>query len=141
MDVSGRMRMMWDLRRAMRDPVPGLVRMDRAVLYLKQQLKEHIEELSRRQTKTLGDYYYRLHTFNREVLPLIAKGGDSVLAEQFVNGLTDLGARSSRQAALERLRSLQDVLDKYEPLTATDDPEELKLRLASLEEQLSFQEQ
>ncbi len=39
-------------------PVPGLVRMDRAMLYLRQRLRSVIGELEARSTKTIGDNGY-----------------------------------------------------------------------------------
>jgi nucleoside 2-deoxyribosyltransferase len=128
---------LYRLRRGM-TPVPGLIRMDRALIYIKQRLDRLIQEINDRTTKTLGESAsYSIRRFSREVVQICSMSGDAYLAEQVYGMLDSINTRTLRLDAIRVLREVLQKLDQYEPTTDSEDVESLRGRIASLEEQLS----
>jgi len=100
-----------------RNPVPGIVRTDRALLYLKQRLDAQVRELEARKTKTLGDAgFYPIVRFRREVFDICSLGADPRLAETVDSGLGGgLSTRTPRKDVLLVLRDLQLALGSFQP--------------------------
>lgn len=118
--------------------IPGLIRMDRALLYIKQQLDKRIRDLSERKTKGLGENAeWMLRRFSREVAQLAAMSGDSYLAQQVYGTINQLTARTRREDAIIILKDLLRKLEQYEPVADLEDVDSLRERIASLEGQLS----
>lgn len=127
---------LYGLRKGM-NPIPGLIRMDRALIYIRQRLDRLIREVNDRTTKTLGESAYSVRRFYREAVQICSMSGDAYLAEQVYGMLDPLNSRTLRVEALNILRALSQKLDEYKPVTDSDDVESLRERIASLEEQLS----
>lgn len=117
--------------------IPGLVRSDRALLYIRQQLDKNIRRIEERKTKGLGESYYSLHRFAREAAGLGNLSGDAYLAEQIFGTINKFSERTPRQDALVVLRDLLRNLEQYKPASEVDDVDSLRARIANLEEQLS----
>lgn len=118
--------------------IPGLIRMDRALLYIRQQLEKRIRDLSERKTKGLGENAeWMLSRFAREVTQLSAMSGDSYLAQQVYGTISQLTARTPREDAIVVLRDLLRKLEQYEPVADLEDVDSLRERIANLEDQLS----
>ena len=97
-------------------PVPGLVRMDRAMLYLRQRLRSVIGEVEARSTKTIGDTgYYRVMAFGREAVSLCSMSGDRDLYVLIRGATSSLGTRTPRRDALAALKELLARLEAHEP--------------------------
>lgn len=116
--------------------IPGLVRMDRALLYIKQQFDRLIAEVNHRKTKSLGDSFYSIRRFQSEVFSLCRMSGDILLAETIRNSIQSLSTRSPRKQALEILFDLKEKVDGYQPIQDIDAMQGLRERIASLEAQL-----
>ena len=96
--------------------VPGLVRMDRAVLYLRQRLRAIIDELDGRPTKTIGEAGdCQVRRFAREAFSISQISGDRQLAILIDTSAATLSPRSSRRDTLESLRNLLSGLEAHEP--------------------------
>lgn len=117
--------------------ISGLVRSDRALLYIRQQLEKIIRKIQERKTKTLGESYYSLYRFAREAVGLGSLSGDAYLTEQIYGTINKFSDRTPRQDALVVLRDLSRNLDQYKPTADVDDADNLRARIASLEEQLT----
>lgn len=97
-------------------PVPGLVRMDRAMLYLRQRLRSVIAELEARSTKSLGESgYFGLMTFTREAYSLCSMSGDQQLAMLIGVATRSLSVRSPRRDGIASAKELLARLEAYEP--------------------------
>lgn len=120
--------------------IPGLVRMDRALIYIKQQLARIIKEVKNRNTKGIGDTQYTIRSFYREVFNLCRMSGDLLLAEQISTSLRDLHSRTPCDTAILLLTELKDKIDSYEPVKDLDDIQSLRERIVTLEQQLSDEE-
>lgn len=122
-------------RRGFESPVPGLVRMDRAMLYLRQRLRSVIAELDARSTKTLGEHgYYGTMRFGREAYSLCGMSGDRELAMLIGGATGSLNSRSPRREALVALRELLTRLEAYEPPTELTGYDEFREKGAPLED-------
>ena len=118
-------------------PVAGLVRMNRAMLYLRQRLRMVISELEARATKSIGEPgYYRILAFSREATSLCGMGGDRELATLIMGATRDLNQRSIRKEVLGNLRQLLVRLDSYEPADELRDYEEFRERAGHLDDEL-----
>ena len=103
-------------RRGFEAPVPGLVRMNRAMLYLRQRLRSLIDELEGRSTKTLGEFgYYRIMRFGREAYSLCGMSGDEQLASLVGSATRSLNTRSLRRESVVTMKDLLARLEAYEP--------------------------
>jgi hypothetical protein len=109
-------RFMFLTRRPFERPIPGLVRMSRAMLYLKQRLLSLIGELDARSTKTIGESGYgRVSQFVREIYSLCGMSGDQELALLIRNATRSLNSRYPRRDAITDLKALLARLESYEP--------------------------
>lgn len=118
--------------------IPGLVRMDRALLYIRQQLDKRIRDISEKKTKSLGEVaYWSLRRFAEEVGQLSGMGGDTYLGQQVYGTIRQLSSRTPRENVLVILRDLMRRIEEYEPVTDLDEVESLREKLTALEEQLS----
>jgi len=97
-------------------PMPGLVRMDRALLYVQRRLRAVLEHVETKKTKTLGDAYYRVISAAREVTSICHMGGDRVLGEMVSAAISTLSQRTPRADAAAALKALLDRLSTYEPI-------------------------
>jgi nucleoside 2-deoxyribosyltransferase len=95
--------------------VPGMVRMDRALLYLRQRLRAVIRSIEGRTTKSIGDGRYLVVRLAREASSLGAMGGDRIIAEMFNATAGALNHRMPRRDALKLLEGLLERLESYEP--------------------------
>ena len=115
-----------------------MVRMDRALIYLRQSLASRIRELELRTTKGIGDSWYKLLRFRDEAVQISALGGDDALRAMLVEVVNPMSERTIRTEAIDQLKALSDKIDAYQPLIEGEDTSELKDRIAELEEQLSL---
>ena len=120
--------------------ISGLVRSDRALLYISQQLEKLIRNIEERKTKGLGETYYLLNRFAREAAGLGSFSGDAYLGEQIYGTINKFSERTPREDALVSLRELSRTLDQYKPASEVDDVDNLRARIATLEEQLGDSE-
>jgi hypothetical protein len=135
--MDARDAMYMEFRRGRLAPqVPGLIRTDRALLYLRKQTQEHIDFIAAKSTKTLGEYSYRLNRFAREMISLLAMGGDTMLAENAYSFISKLGSRTTCDEAVQRLRELLSLFDSYKPVESVEDIDVLKHRVEELEARL-----
>jgi hypothetical protein len=104
------------MRRRMHDAPPGLVRMDRALLYLQQRLRSTLDLVETRKTKTLGEGYYRVQAVAREIMSICQMGGDHLLSDLVAGSLGPLSSRTPRTEAIATIRALIDRIAVYEPL-------------------------
>jgi hypothetical protein len=96
--------------------VPGLIRMDRALLYLRQRLRVVTAETAAQGTKTLGEGgYFRISRLRREIFSIAEMSGDRGLMELVHSKIGGLGARSPRREAVAALNDLLALLETYEP--------------------------
>jgi hypothetical protein len=105
------------LRRGMLErPIPGLVRMDRALLYLRHRMRSIISDLEARGTKTIGDGgYHRLVGFSREAISLCSMSGDRDLPMLIMRSTRSLTSRTHRRDAIEAAKELLVQLESYQP--------------------------
>jgi hypothetical protein len=95
--------------------VPGLIRMDRAMLYLRQRLREIIDEYERRSTKSLGEAVYRIYRFARDAQYLCRMSGDRQLLFMLRKAIEGLNQRSGRIQTISKLNELLKELESYQP--------------------------
>lgn len=121
--------------RGFESPVPGMVRMDRAMLYLRQRVRSVIGELETRSTKTLGESgYFRVMAFVREAHSLCSMSGDRELAQLIGMATRSLNTRSPRREAVARMKELLDRLEAYEPRDDLGAYEDFRERAGRLDE-------
>jgi hypothetical protein len=101
--------------------VPGVVKMDRALIYIRKQLENHIETINNRKTKTLGDSLYDLYDLSNEVGQIGKMSDDGFLQGVMNEVLDQFNERTPRQNALASLRYLLGELEDYQPILETDD--------------------
>lgn len=123
-------------KRGMGPSIPGLIRIDRALLYVKQQLKEIIRVLQNKTTKSAGDTIYALRGITRHIASLCAMSGDRPLAEKIYGTVGELSSRTPRQNAIKALQVLLADLENYSPIGDVDDVDALRQRIDMLEDQL-----
>lgn len=99
----------------------GLVRMDRAAIYLKNRTSELLADISTRTTKSVGDYRYRVSSFAREMLSLGRMSGEQIFIAH-ARDLYSINERTPRLHVISRLQELHSVLEVYE--AALSDREE-----------------
>lgn len=116
--------------------VPGLIRVDRAMLYIRQQLEELIRTIERRDTKTVGEPIYTLRSLVRQMGQLCSMSGHETLAEKLFNLVGPLSTRTPRKEALDALRTFLKELETYQGSSDVEDIDALRERIDMLEHQL-----
>lgn len=101
--------------------VPGVVRMDRAVIYIRKQLEKCIQDINDRRTKGLGESVQQLYEFSTEVGQICALSGDGFVGERVDKVVWEFNERTPRQEALTKLGNLLSQLEDYEPVVEFDD--------------------
>jgi hypothetical protein len=91
----------------------GLVRTDRVVVYIRQQLRRLVEQVQQRNTKTIGDTYYSIVGLVRRSGDLLMMAGEAQLAES-IGGLAGLSTRTSRRDALAAMSQTLNSLESYQ---------------------------
>lgn len=126
-------------RRGSLHAVPGLVRMDRALIYIKQKLEGLIRELNQKETKFIGEFNWKLQRFAREVLDMCSMSGDTVLGEMVCSPVFALRDRTLRIDALLELKRLAKSIETYTPISEPEleGVQELKDKLSYLESKLT----
>lgn len=115
--------------------IPGLLKTDRAVIYLRQQLLSIEKEIAERTTKTIGDTYFRISRLRHELFPLFRMTGEIIIAEKIIELTGSIGQRTAKEDATALIKSFVKFLDNYK----TVDEEEissLKEKIDKLEQQL-----
>lgn len=115
--------------------IPGLLKTDRAVIYLRQQLISINREISERVTKTIGDTYYRITRLRHELFPLFRMTGEMIIAEKIIELTDSIGQRTIKEEASALIISLINFLDTYK----TQDDGEISLlkeKIDKLEQEL-----
>jgi hypothetical protein len=109
-----------DPYRMMRDGfAPGLVRLDRAVPFIKEQLTEALHSVESQKTKTIGEREFILGRLSHQLGPVCAMSGDPFLAQHIGRGLQRfrvMSPRTARQEVVLALREMLSDLESYEPL-------------------------
>lgn len=120
--------------------IPGLLKTDRAILYLKQQLLSINNEIEGRTTKSIGDTYYRISRLRQEFIPLFRMSGEIVISEKLVELTSAVGHRTIKEEALHSIKTLVNFLDSYK---AVEEEEiiSLKEKIDKLEQQLYDKEE
>lgn len=134
MDIDRRI--LYEMQKGRYTGVSGLVRMDRALLYIRQQLDRLINEVKKRKTKGLGDSYYKIARFRREAISLCRMSGDLLIAETISDAIHPLHTRTPRETTLNVLEDLNNKVQSYEPIQELDDVQSLRERIATLEAQI-----
>ncbi len=117
--------------------IPGLVRMDRAVLYIRQRLRGLITELEARKTKTIGETgYYQISRLVREAYSFSSMSGDRQLADLIAESIRGLSSRTIRLEGIASVRDLLGRLESYEPPSEAAGYDELRDKVVSLEQRL-----
>lgn len=115
--------------------MPGLLKTDRAILYLKQQIGSICKEIEERTTKTIGETYYRIHRLRSEFLPIFKLSGEILIVDKLAEIANNIGYRTTKSDALHNLLLLIQFLDNYK---AVEEEEILLLKekIEKLEQQL-----
>jgi len=124
------------MRRGIGPTIPGLIRIDRALLYVRQQIKDIIRTLQGKSTKGAGDTIYQLRGLARHIAGLCVMSGDRPVAEKIFAVVGELSTRTPRTDAIRSLQSLLQELESYQPLAEVDNVEALRERIDMLEQQL-----
>jgi hypothetical protein len=124
-------------RRGLLPDIPGLVRLDRVLIYLRQQLQALSQELEQKKTKTLGESIYRIQRLLAQGISISSLGGDEILADEIRNSLREFGSRTSRLAAINSLRDLKGKIDNWESISDLADTDSLRDKISILEQQIS----
>jgi hypothetical protein len=134
-------RLYLDMRRG-RVPALGLdlIRMDRAILYAKKQIQRHIEFISEKKTKSIGDYVYRLHRFQSELYSIFAKGRDSALLEKISSTIRGIHHRTLREDVIRKLKETYSLLNSYEAIESVEDVEVLREQVEDLQTRIASEE-
>lgn len=119
--------------------IPGLVKTDRAVIYLKQRLSLILQELQQRTTKTIGETYYRIARLRHELFPILRMSGEHVIAEKIFEFTRSLSNRTPRLVTINSIKAFQNFLETYIPETDLEegDVDAMRDRLEQLEQQLA----
>lgn len=118
-----------------RELPPGIVRMDRAALYVRNRLAEIAADLQAKSTKTVGDTAYRIGGTARELATLCRMAGDSSLLRP-ARELMEIGERSPREPSIQVLLSVGSFLEAYEGDLRSQEENSLLEHKRLLEEQL-----
>jgi len=136
MDMMLDERMIGMSRRFGGPSVPGLVRLDRAVLYIKQRVASLIREIEVRDTKGLGDSVYSVHSLVRQMASLLAMSGNEAIAEKLFLSTRNLSTRTPRKEGVDTLRTLLTEIDAVPQTRDGEDVEAMRERLELLEQQV-----
>lgn len=116
--------------------MPGLVRIDRAILYIKQRISNVIGMLEAKDTKGVGDAAYSVQGLVREMARLLAMSGYEACAERMVMLSRDLSSRTPRAQGIEMLKSFVAEIESYPGAQEEGDVEALRDRIDVLEQEL-----
>jgi hypothetical protein len=102
-------------KRAFEIQIPGLVRMDRALLYLRHRLRTLVADIEKRTTKSIGEYVYRVFQFVREAQSLCRMSGEQELYSLVRTLTRGINQRTSRREYISTLKEFSVALDGYQP--------------------------
>lgn len=111
----------------------GIVRMDRAALYVRNRLTEIATDLRAKSTKSVGETAYRIGGTARELITFCRMAGDASLVRP-ARELMDIGERTPREAAIQAVLSVASFLEAYESDLRAQEAESLLEQRRMLED-------
>jgi hypothetical protein len=122
--------------------IPGLLKTDRAIIYLRQRLDLILREVQARTTKTIGDTYYRISRLRQELFPILRMSGEHTITEKILELGRNLSTRTPRQLAISSIKAFQTFLESYNQEAELEDEEmeAMREKLEQLEQQLADKE-
>lgn len=109
--------------------MPGLVRLDRALLYVRQRIMNLIKMIEVKDTKGLGDSVYAIHSLVRQMAPIFAMSGHEPMADRIMMITRNLSTRTPRKQGIDTLRSFLSEVDSYPMTDPGEEAEILRERL------------
>ena len=107
---------------------PGVIRLQRAVPYLSQQIGRLGQQLESLETKGLGDAQFTIVRAVDQLMPICLMSGDPFLVERVgeqLMRLRGLNSRSPRIDVIQNIKELLQELEAYEPFEQAGGTENL----------------
>lgn len=117
------------LRPNIQRDIKGMVRMDRAIFYLKQLLERLIRELSDRKTKTIGDSFYSVQSFLDEISNICNLSGDLTLLDNASKLFRPINQRTIRLDVIRILNEFALIINQYQPIDMIEDHDIIQSRI------------
>lgn len=120
-----------------REMPDGIIRMDRAALYVRNKLAEIASDLGAKGTKTVGETGFRIASVGRELISFCRMASDSALIRP-AQELMNVGERSPREATIQLILSIASLLESYEDDLRAQEEESLQEQQRLLEDKLGI---
>lgn len=107
---------------------PGLVRINRAVDYIRDRLTRLVQQLEAMKTKGVGEFQFSIGRLASQLIQICSISGDPFLSDRIAYQISRLrywNPRTPRADAIVAINEIIRGIERYEPLNRDSDDEEL----------------